>query len=234
MFADEIMTLNELAQYLKISDKSLLKMVNNQEIPGMKVGNQWRFQKVVIDDWLTSRSRTVKDETISDIIKKTDVFIPFSRLLYPGKVVLDIKPGTKEEVLRQLVKPLISERIVGDIDGFIVKLLEREKLVSTALGRGVAVPHPRHPEEIYATRSAMVFGRCREGVDFESPDGKPVFLFFLVCATGEVVHLRIISRLAWMLRDVKFLDQLMLAPTSDEILSLIVKKESEQLVAEKR
>ena len=111
MFADEIMTLTELAHYLKISEKSLLKMVNNKEIPGLKVGNQWRFQKVVIDDWLTSRIRSVKDENVSDIIKKTDSFIPFSRLLYPGKVVLDLKPGTKEGILRQLAQPLLSERI---------------------------------------------------------------------------------------------------------------------------
>lgn len=234
MFADEIMTLTELAEYLKISEKSLLKMVNNREIPGVKVGSQWRFQKVVIDDWLASRMRSVKDENVADIIKRTDTFIPFSRLLYPGKVVLDIKQGTKEEIFRQLVKPLVSERIIGDMENFIVKLLEREKLVSTALGKGVAIPHPRHPEEAYATRSAMVFGRCAEGVDFDAPDHKPVYLFFLICATGEVIHLRIISRLAWMLRDIKFLDKLMLASTSDEILSIIVKKESEQLLMENR
>ena len=101
-FGDEIMTVSELSDYLKIGEKSLLRMVNKGDLPGLKVGSQWRFPKVVIDDWLTSRMRHTADEAIVDVVRKTDTNIPLSRLMYPGKVILDIRPGTKDEILRQL------------------------------------------------------------------------------------------------------------------------------------
>jgi len=228
------MTVSELSAYLKIGEKSLLRMANKGDLPGLKVGSQWRFPKVVIDDWLSSRMRHTSDEAIVDVVRRADKNIPLSRLMYPGKVIMNINPGSKQEVLRQLIVPLLADSVIGDADGFVLKLLERERMVSTAVGRGIALPHPRHPDEVHATRSAVVFGRCPDGTDFESPDGKPTHLFFLVCATGEVVHLRIMSRLAWMLRDARFADQLKTAATEAEILSSIVSKEAEYAQAEQQ
>ncbi|OGV62062.1 MAG: hypothetical protein A2498_07530 [Lentisphaerae bacterium RIFOXYC12_FULL_60_16] len=226
---DGIMTSAELADYLRIAEKSVLRMVNKGEIPGLKVGNQWRFPKVVIDSWMASRMRSAPDEAMSELMRKTDVQVPLSRLMYPGKVLLDMTPADKPGIFRQLVQPLVQDRIIGDPEPFIIRLQERENMVSTAVGRGIALPHPRHPGDVHATRSSVVFGRCPQGVDFDAPDGRPVTLFFLICATGDVVHLRIMSRLAWMLRDVAFVEQLGSVVSEADVLTAIMRKETDPL-----
>jgi len=73
-------------------------------------------------------------------------------------------------------------------------------MVSTAIFPGVAIPHPRNPEESLVKRPAVALGICREGSEFDSLDMEPTFVFFLVCAGNELLHLKLIAELALLLR----------------------------------
>ncbi len=99
-------------------------------------------------------------------------------------------------------------------------LEEREKLGSTGIGCGVAIPHGKIPS---AKKMLGCFGRSIEGIDFQTQDGEPAHLFFVLIAPENVsgLHLKILSKLSRMLKDKSIRDQFMAAKNADEIFEII-------------
>jgi len=103
-------------------------------------------------------------------------------------------------------------------------LEEREKLGSTGIGSGVAIPHGKIPS---AKRMVGCFGRSVEGIDFQSQDGELAHLFFVLIAPENVsgLHLKVLSRLSRMLKDKAIREQFMNAKSVDEIFSILLKED---------
>ncbi len=100
-----------------------------------------------------------------------------SEILAPRRIALDLKAKTKDEVLEELVRLL---RLSSPARKTLVKtLLAREELGSTGVGNGVAIPHCR---SLVVSKVLVAVGRSKRGISFKSPDGKRVFLFFLIVA----------------------------------------------------
>jgi mannitol/fructose-specific phosphotransferase system IIA component (Ntr-type) len=108
-------------------------------------------------------------------------------------------------------------------------LTDREKLCSTALGRGIAVPHTRNPIAAAAGRALVVFGRHERGVDFVAPDQKPVHLFFLLLAPDINTHLQTLSRLTRLLRDPALGEALMAASSPEDVIGAIREAENRRI-----
>jgi len=193
----EVLTVEEVATYLKVSKKTILRMAQAGEIPSMKVSGQWRFFRTYLNEWLAAHLKGRESPASGDLHES---FAPLTRLLRPEHVIENLKPGSKEEVLRQLAAPLVRDGIVADEDRYVENLLARESVVSTAVGRGIALPHVRRPEEAGVSRTCVVAGLCPEGTDFASLDGKPTFLFALCCSRNDAGHLRLITRMSLILR----------------------------------
>ena len=134
-------------------------------------------------------------------------------------IVPQLSSQTKEGILRELVHALgkgpqrINEGRVIEI------LLERESLGSTGIGEGVAIPHGKSKEvkEIMAT-----FGRSLSGMDFQSLDGKPTHLFFLLIApeNSAGTHLKALAQVSRLMKDPSFRKRLMEARTSEDICAI--------------
>jgi len=221
---NEIMTLSEVAAYLKIAEKTVSRMITRGEIPCTKVASQWRFMKSMIDDWLISRMNVVPQNDLAKILENPEGLIPFTRLTSEDLILDNIKPGTKKDILAQLIGPLVQQEIIEDADDFLRKLLTREKMVSTGIGRGVAIPHLRHPKENPGGGPRMVVGICKAGTDYESMDGKHTHLFFLLVSDSEVVHLRVMAKLTQILREGDFVNRLTNAKKA-EVLPILIEAE---------
>ena len=139
-------------------------------------------------------------------------------------IIDDLKAKDKKGVLEELVSPLAET--TGIDQGTLVKvLIERERLGSTGIGGGVGIPHGKLAglESI-----ALGFGLSRSGVDFESMDGKPTRIFFLLLtpenSTG--LHLKLLARISRLLKKGPFKERLLQAVDRDEIYN-IIKEEDE-------
>ena len=218
---NEIMTLSEVASYLKIAEKTVSRMITRGEIPCTKVASQWRFMKSMIDDWLISRMNVVPQNDLAKILENPEGLIPFTRLTSEDLILDNVKPGTKKDILAQLIQPLVQQEIIEDADDFLRKLLTREKMVTTGIGRGVAIPHLRHPKENPGGGPRMVVGICKAGTDYESMDGRMTHLFFLLVSDSEVVHLRVMAKLNQILREGDFVTRLTNAQKTDVLPILI-------------
>ena len=221
---NEIMTLSEVANYLKIAEKTVSRMITRGEIPCTKVASQWRFMKSMIDDWLISRMNVVPQNDLAKILESPEGLIPFTRLTNLEFILPSIKSGPKREILAQLIQPLADAEIIDDKEEFLRKLLAREKMVTTGIGRGVAIPHLRHPKENPGGGPRMVVGICKEGTDYESMDGKLTHLFFLLVSDSEVVHLRVLAKINQILREGDFLARL-IAADKNEVIPILVEGE---------
>jgi len=227
---DRVMTTRELAKYMKLNEKTILKMAQNKELPGVKIGNQWRFYLETIDQYLQRDiiSETPKDE-LGIIIRTTDHVIPLSRLISGDLIKLDFKAKNKEEVLAELADVADKAGILSNRTKLIDQMKKREKMLSTAMGNGVAIPHPRHPDPELFAKPNIVVGRSKEGVDFSSPDGERVHLFFMTCAPTIVVHLRLLAKISKLLQVEGVIDKFLQASGSDEIIQVLLELERKNL-----
>src|SRR5512139_374978 len=144
-----------------------------------------------------------------------------------GLIAPALSGATKADVVRELAEHLAKHRPEINAARLVDVLWERERLGSTAIGDGIAIPHGKLPG---LTGVLGAFGRHLPGVDFESLDGKPTKLFFVLVAPEDSVgqHLKALARVSRLLKDAGFREQLLAAPTRAALYNLI-REEDEKL-----
>ncbi|MGH7934788.1 MAG: PTS sugar transporter subunit IIA [Candidatus Binataceae bacterium] len=137
----------------------------------------------------------------------------------------DLKGQSKAEVLHELASCLTARHREIDVEMLAAVLAERERLGSTAIGDGIAIPHGKLKG---VTRILGAFGRHRQGVDFESLDGGPTHLFFLLVAPEDStsLHLKALARVSRLFKDAAFRDSLIKAADANEIFRTIMEEDS--------
>jgi len=135
-------------------------------------------------------------------------------------VVSALSGRTKAEVIDELARVVTRAHPEIDHDLLVQALEDRERLNSTALGDGVAIPHGKLPG---VKRVVAAFGRSRSGVDFQSLDGRPTHLFFLLVAPEDSAgaHLKALARISRLLKDEAFRAQLMRASNAADVYRTI-------------
>ena len=135
-------------------------------------------------------------------------------------IEFDLKSTDKDSVLAELATLLSRSKLVKERDELHKAILEREKLVTTGVGFGVAFPHAK-------TKSAkgivIAFGRSKNGIAFDAMDKKPVHLFFTIAAPDDLIgtHLNVMARLSFLMKDKHNRDLLMETSDPQEVLDLI-------------
>lgn len=143
-----------------------------------------------------------------------------TELLSWESIELRAGPADKKEALEQAIGLMVKSGKISDVEDYSARVYEREKEGSTGIGEGIAIPHGKGDGVAKAGLAAMVIP---EGVDFDSLDGKPVYLIFLIAApnTKDNIHLEVLSRLSVLLMDRDFVWRLRCAASKDEFLNII-------------
>jgi fructose-specific phosphotransferase system IIA component len=145
-----------------------------------------------------------------------------SKFCEEGLVVFNMKATTKDAAIVELVELASTSTMVKDHDRLLQDVKEREELVTTGVGYGVAFPHAK-------TRSVkgivIAFGRNDRGIEFDAMDHKPVHLFFLIAAPEDAIgaHLNVMARLSFLMKSVENRQKLMDATSAGDVLALIDK-----------
>ena len=147
-----------------------------------------------------------------------------SELLAPEAVTLQLKAKDKVAVIRELAAPLTESGLITDPDAFFEAILRRENLESTGIGLGVAIPHARTAA---VTETALAFGRSSTGVDFNSLDGKPAHLIFLIAApeNRKTEYIMTLARISRLLRRDEARTALNAAGDADGIIAAVAEHE---------
>jgi nitrogen PTS system EIIA component len=148
-----------------------------------------------------------------------------SEFLSPQAVVADLAAQSKTEVLKELSVPLARANPALTPDRLMVVLQDREKLGSTGIGEGVAIPHGKMTG---LSQLVASFGVSRNGVDFEAIDGKKTHLFFALIApeNSAGVHLKALARISRLFKNPRFRESILQATTSQQIYDLIAQEDA--------
>lgn len=154
----------------------------------------------------------------------TDIY----QLLSPGTIRVGMEARDKTEVINRLVDLLSESPAVKDIDAIRSAVLEREKVMSTGVGKGLALPHAK-TSAIEDTAAAFVI--LKEPIDFGSIDNKPVQLVFLLVGTeaAKSLHIKLLSRISRLMNRDSFRERLLEADTPEQVLTIFKEGESELL-----
>lgn len=140
------------------------------------------------------------------------------------EMILDIEPTSKEQALEMLIEVMRMSPKIKDINQFRQAIFSRENLMSTGIGYGLAIPHAR-----LKSIDDFVIGilRCKEGINYESIDDKPVRIIFMIGAseTQDKDYIRLLSKIMIRLKDKELLDKLLHVETSKDIYTLITETE---------
>jgi nitrogen PTS system EIIA component len=146
-------------------------------------------------------------------------------VLRKESVMLNLKTKSKPDVIRELAERVTDQYPNLNRDSLVSVLLEREKLCSTAVDEGVAIPHGKISG---LSNIIAAFGRSAEGIDFESLDGNPTHLFILLLApeNSSGIHLKLLARISRIFKNPEFRSRLMHAKSEEELYNIIIEEDA--------
>lgn len=145
-------------------------------------------------------------------------------ILSGKSIMVGLKGQTKREVLEELVDSLEVGDKITDRQKVLEAILQREEIMSTGIGHGIAIPHGKSE---YVTELGGVLGIKREGVDFDALDGKPTYIFFLLVSPMDVSgpHIKALARISRLLKGEDFRQRLIHASDREDAIEIIDEEE---------
>ena len=226
------LTINEVAQCLRLPVSTVERWIRQGRIPIQKTGNNYLFNESILKKWAEMYklpfSLPEKVNTAPHQARMEDLLPAMKR----GGILYDIKGDDVETVLKNAVENIhYLSRSIKDI--LYLSLLEREHMTSTGVGKGVAIPHPHDPLRDMIKNSLISTCFLDKPIDFKAVDGKPVFVMFILLSASTKIHLHLLSRLSFCIRETAFVELLKTTPDSTAFFSKIVDFENRLVKGER-
>ncbi len=216
MMDEDILTIEEVAKYLRVSERTVYDWAQKGEIPAGKIGTVWRFKKADVVGWVNERLSGGSGQ------KDRNEAVHVKSILSPNRIVF-IKAEAKKDALTELAASLATAPQVKRADELLSEILKREELMSTAVGRGIALPHVRLSS---VTDLVSAVGICRTPIlDFETLDDEPVHLLLMIAAaySQHSYYLRTISYFSAKLKDAALRRALIQSASPLDAYELLIK-----------
>ncbi|MBF0467426.1 MAG: PTS sugar transporter subunit IIA [Desulfamplus sp.] len=226
-------SLTEIANDLGLNLDTLDRWIRQGKIPVNKQGNMGLFNESELNRWAEKQRKTPMTPDDDQDVQKgaqndnTLCSRPLFSALKRGGIFSNIPGKSKDEAIKSVVDlvPDFPEKNSAEIYN---QLMEREKLASTGIGQGVAIPHPRNPLNQGGIEPMIVTCFLQNSIDFDAIDDKPVSVMFLILSPTVEHHLDLLSRLSFCLRDRDFMSFVRQKPDADSFLIRI--KEMENMI----
>jgi PTS system nitrogen regulatory IIA component len=213
---DDILTIEEVAKYLRVSERTVYDWAQKGEVPSGKIGTVWRFKKSEIEKWVNER--------LSSSSKSSDkeIEIQVKNILSPERIIF-MNHQSKHDSLVQLAQNLATAPQVKDGRELESEILKREELMSTSIGRGLAIPHVRISS---VTDLVMSVGISRCSImGFQPLDEIPVRILFMIAASynQHSYYLKTLSFFSAKMKDGELREELLESKTPMDAYNLLVK-----------
>jgi PTS system nitrogen regulatory IIA component len=216
MIDDDILTIDEVAKYLRVSERTVYDWAQRGEIPSGKIGTVWRFKKSEIEKW-------VNDRLSSNKMTSQYPTVQAGNILSPDRVIfLDFQ--AKRDALLALAENLSRAPQIKNRQELIQEILKREELMSTAIGRGIAIPHVRLAS---VTDLVVSVGISRVDIqDFQALDDQMVRLIVMIAAAynQHAYYLQTLSFFSDRLKNAELRNALLVVSEPGEAYALLCGK----------
>lgn len=211
---DDILTIEEVAKYLRVSERTVYDWAQKGEIPAGKIGTVWRFKKSEIEKWVNDRLAVNKTPQSLQTVQ-------IQNILSPDRIVF-LNHSTKRDALVALAGILSTAPQIKNSQELETEILKREELMSTAIGRGIAIPHVRLSS---VTDLVMAVGICKSDIiDFQSIDDEPVRILFMIAAAynQHAYYLQTLSFISTKLKNKELREKLLEVTEPVEAYNLLL------------
>ena len=214
MIDDDILTLGEVAKYLKVSERTVYEWAQKGEIPAGKIGTVWRFKKAELEEWVNERLSAYKLNYQGENIQPEAIF-SVDRIVF-------LNHSSKRDALFAMIENISTAPQIKNRQELAHEILRREDLMSTAIGRGIAIPHIR-----LSSITDMVVSVGLSQVDikeFQTLDDEPVRILFMIAAAynQHSKYLQTLSYFAARLKNSELRSALLASKSAQEAYAILV------------
>jgi nitrogen PTS system EIIA component len=216
--------IKDIANLFNITENTVRQWIDEKTIPFYKVKNQYYFNKSEINEWILRNKLAVSDKILD--LKLTSSPVIIAELIEKGGVHYNIQGNNLVDVIKNAISaiPIPSDITKEEIES---TLIERESMMTTAVGNGIAFPHPRNPVIADVDSEQIAVCLLEKPVDFQAIDGKPVHTLFIIISSNSKRHLEILSKLSYLCQQVDLVNVLQDKAKKEVILYYIEKIEKE-------
>jgi PTS system nitrogen regulatory IIA component len=216
----------EAASVLNMSEDQMYQLIERKEIPCQKINEDYLFNRAELLEWATSKGIAVSPDLFSNKGDEEEALPTLSEAMKRGGVLYNIEGTTKTEVLRSIVDRMPLPAHINR-QFLFQTLIARESLGSTGIGNGIAIPHVRNPLVLHVEEPIICLSFLKTPIDFKSIDGKPVNTLFTIISPTVRIHLHLLSRITYMLKQQEFLELIQKQGSLEEILKVLINIESQ-------
>lgn len=221
------LTAHEAASLLNVTPETLHQWIRTRGLPAHRFQEQYRFSRAQLLEWATAEGVPLSPQSFRALPGAAPSRMPtLAQALARGGIVYDVPGKDRRMVLGELVHRLPLPQAV-DRTFLLRMLLARERLGSTGIGEGIAVPHVRNPIVLRVPTPLVCLAFLRQPVEFHAVDGRPVSTLFTLITPTVRTHLTLLSRLAFMLHDAALRQVLSHRGSREAILAQVCRIEAQ-------
>jgi len=216
------LTINEVAARLKLPVETLHRWVRQGKIPMRRSGETFTIHTEMLERWAKEHKLAIMEQADHRLDVATDVpeFDNIFGAMQRGGIFYDLSGKDRETVLQAAVRH-IPNLSLDESQRVYDKLIERERLASTGIGHGIALPHPRSNPDIALDMPQISTCFLATAVPFDAIDGQPVRVLMVLLSHSTKQHLTMLSKLSFYLREPDFREYLLTHPPQSEIFQKI-------------
>jgi len=219
------LTIHEVSKLLNLPVGTLERWIRQGKIPVYSFEGEYLFLEKDLKKWARSHNIVFASESNDCTSEGQSQKCSLALSIKKGGVLHGIEGDDVSSVLKALVEAAPLDPSI-DRSELFARLIEREEMSSTGIGRGVAIPHPRTPLKGTPPTPSITTCFLKKPIDYGAIDGLPVFVLFLMISPSPKVHLNLIAKLSYLLRERTFIDFLRARPSASELCSRISELEA--------
>lgn len=218
---NDILTTDEVAQILRLNERTIIKLVKENKIPAVKIANQYRYSKQKIIEWIETEINNSPDIISEPDNSELNYQVLINHYIKPDHINTNLMSTNPGQVIEELVETASGTGLVRDSKALLASIVQRENTMTTALGHNFALPHPRICTNDMVIRGLIVIGISKPGIIFDNNSDKLINIFLLFAVPDLKQHLNLMSYFVKVLKNRENNNLILKMKSSVEILSFL-------------
>ncbi len=218
--------IKDLIGLLKVSEDTIQEWIDEKKIPFYKIGGIYRFSESEINEWILNNKLKNKLQVSQKIIdlSASRRHVSLTEILQRSGIFYSIEGKNVLEIIQNCVKKITLPQDLTE-DVLLESLIEREDLMPTAIGKGLAIPHPRSPIITEVENESLSICFLKEEINYDAIDGIKVHTLFIVLSANPKRHLEILSKISFLAQNDDFMNLLKTRAEKEKIVDFLTQQD---------
>jgi len=221
------LNVKDLSRLLNVTERTIYRWIKQESIPYYRIHDQYRFNRVEILDWATAKKINISQGILCDVNEDSAAVLSLKETVKKGGIHYRVEGKDKKSLLSAVIDLLSLPEDIKK-ESLVEAMLVREELGSTGFGDGIAIPHARYPVVTHIPHAIVSICFLEEPLEYGAIDGKLVHCLFTLISPTVRSHLKMLSRIAFVLKNTNVKDALISQKSREVILTAI--GDAEQLL----